>query len=92
MCFEKNFEKFEKCSHEHTLFVKFADQGKLLIVSLYVDDLIYTGNNHEMMSDFKESMKKKFSMTDLGKMRYFLGIEVSQCSDGIFIHQLKYAS
>jgi hypothetical protein len=45
-----------------------------------------------MMSDFKESMKKKFSMTDLGKMRYFLGIEVSQCSDGIFIHQLKYAS
>jgi hypothetical protein len=85
-------ENFEKCPSEHTLFVKKGVNNDVLIVSIYVDDLIYTGNNHEMMSDFKESMKKKFSMTDLGKMRYFLGIEVSQCSDGIFIHQLKYAS
>jgi hypothetical protein len=64
----------------------------VLIVSIYVDDLIYTGNNHDMMNDFKESMKKKFSMTDFGKMRYFLGIEISQSSGGIFIHQQKYAS
>jgi hypothetical protein len=84
-------EKFEKCSHEHTLFVKYADQGKLLIVSLYVDDLICTGNDLTMVHNFKESMMKHFAMTDLGKMRYFLGVEVTQNEQGIFIQQCKYA-
>ncbi|RVW80052.1 Retrovirus-related Pol polyprotein from transposon TNT 1-94 [Vitis vinifera] len=41
--------------------------------------------------DFKRSMKDEFDMTDLGKMRYFLGLEVLQRSDGIFISQKKYA-
>jgi hypothetical protein len=90
---EKYFinENFEKCSHEHTLFVKYADQGKLLIVSLYVDDLICTGNDLNMVHDFKESMKRHFAMTDLGKMKYFLGVEVTQNEQGILIQQCKYA-
>ncbi|CAJ2641499.1 unnamed protein product [Trifolium pratense] len=83
-------EKFEKCPDEHTLFVK-QDEGNILIVSLYVDDLIYTGNNSEMFEDFKHSMKKRFAMTDLGQMRYFLGVEVTQDKYGIFINQQKYA-
>jgi hypothetical protein len=37
-------------------------------------------------------MKEKFSMTDLGKIKYFLRIEVSQTQQGIFIHLQKYAS
>lgn len=83
-------ENFEKCPHEHTLFVKHAD-SKILIVSLYVDDLIFTGNCEVLIDDFKCSMKKNFAMTDLGKMRYFLGVEVTQDSRGIFIAQQKYA-
>ncbi|CAJ2629918.1 unnamed protein product [Trifolium pratense] len=83
-------ENFEKCPDEHTLFVK-QDEGRILIVSLYVDDLIYTGNNSEMFEDFKHSMKKRFAMTDLGQMRYFLGVEVTQDKYGIFINQQKYA-
>jgi len=70
--------------------VKHAE-GKVLILSLYVDDLIYTGNCEELFKSFKCSMKKHFAMTDLGKMRYFLGVEVSQNANGIFIHQQKYA-
>lgn len=84
-------EGFEKCYCEHTLFVKSGDEGKVLIVSLYVDDLIFTGNDGDMFRRFKESMKKEFDMTDLGKMRYFLGVEVMQNSDGIFMSQRKYA-
>ncbi|GAU29902.1 hypothetical protein TSUD_379930 [Trifolium subterraneum] len=84
-------EQFKKCSHEHTLFVKYGSNNKTLIVSLYVDDLICTGNDLSMIHDFKESMKKNFAMTDLGKMKYFLGVEVTQSEDGIFIHQHKYA-
>ncbi|CAJ2635927.1 unnamed protein product [Trifolium pratense] len=45
-----------------------------------------------LMDEFKSSMKKKFAMTDLGKMRFFLGVEVIQSSNGIFITQQKYAA
>ncbi|MCH81290.1 copia-type polyprotein, partial [Trifolium medium] len=85
-------KSFQKCPHEHTLFVKLGEKGEILIASLYVDDLILTGNDLSMINNFKRSMKKHFAMTDLGKMRYFLGIEVCQSKQGIFIHQQKYAA
>ncbi|CAL9016687.1 unnamed protein product [Prunus brigantina] len=84
-------EGFERCSHESTLFVKTKAGGKILIVSLYVDDLIFTGNDACLIEEFKCSMKSKFEMTDLGKMRYFLGVEVLQSSKGIHLCQKKYA-
>jgi hypothetical protein len=62
-----------------------------LIVCLYVDDLIFTGNDEAMFSDFKNAMMAEFDMTDLGKMKYFLGIEVVQTATGLFIGQKKYA-
>ena len=52
----------------------------MLIVCLYVDDLIYTGNNTTMFGSFKKSMMAKFEMSNLGMMHYFLGIEVMQSS------------
>ncbi|CAL9002860.1 unnamed protein product [Prunus brigantina] len=84
-------EGFTKCPYEHTLFIKTAGGGKILIVCLYVDDLIFTGNDEVMFEQFKKSMKLEFDMTDLGRMRYFLGIEVLQKTDGIFITQRRYA-
>ena len=80
---------FSKCSSEPTLYIKVNNQGKVLIVWLYVDDLIFTRN--VSIELFKSTMKKEFEMTDLGLMKYFLGIEVSQTDDGIFICQTKYA-
>ena len=64
----------------------------MLIVSLYVDDMIYTGNDETMLNDFKASMMKTCEMTDLGMMKFFLGIEVTQNANGIFICQKKYAA
>lgn len=84
-------EGFEKCPHEHTLFVKRMDGGKMLIVCLYVDDLIFTGNDESMFRKFKHSMMTEFDMTDLGRMSYFLGLEVLQRSEGIYVSQRKYA-
>lgn len=85
-------EGFERCNYEHTLFVKTEKGGKsILIVSLYVDDLIFTGNDACMFESFKKSMKIEFDMIDLGKMKYFLGVEVLQNSEGIYLSQKKYA-
>lgn len=52
---------------------------------MYVNDLLFTGNDEKMMNDFKSYMKAEFEMTDLGKMRYFLGIKAIQDSAGIHI-------
>jgi hypothetical protein len=84
-------EGFERCSYESTLFVKTEAGGKILIVSLYVDDLIFTGNGACLIEGFKCSMKSEFKMTDLGKMRYFPGVEVLQSSKVIHLCQKKYA-
>lgn len=56
---------------------------------LYVDDLIYTGNDSAMIEKFKQSMMDEFDMSDLGMMHYFLGIEVVQSNSGIFLSQKK---
>jgi len=43
-----------------------------------------------MLQEFKIIMQKEFEMTDMGLMRYFLGLEVDQSDQGIFIYQHKY--
>jgi len=65
-------------------------RGEFLIICLYVDDLLYIENNSEMFKEFKQSMFREFEITDNGLMSYFLGIEVKQQHDGIFISQKKY--
>lgn len=56
--------------NEETLFLKKNDRGNALIVSVYVDDLIYSGDDAAMMEKFKKSMQQEFDKSDLGKMRY----------------------
>ncbi|XP_024931078.1 uncharacterized mitochondrial protein AtMg00810-like [Ziziphus jujuba] len=81
---------FQRCPYEHTLYTKITVDGKIIMVCLYVDDLIYTENDRAMFEKFKESMMLEFDMTDLGLIHYFLGIEVVQSAAGIFISQKKY--
>ena len=90
---EKYFQVngFSKCPREHALYCKVHKNGDILIVCLYVDDLIFTGNNPGMFEDFKKAKTKEFEMTNIGLMAYYLGIEVKQIEDGIFISQEGYA-
>lgn len=69
------------------MYVKVNNSGDFLLLCLYVDDLIFTGNSSKMINYFKKSMMKEFERTDLGLMSYFLGLEVIQSGDGIFICQ-----
>jgi hypothetical protein len=81
---------FNRSQNEPTLYTKTYQHGKILIVCLYVDDMIYTGNLE--LTNFKHAMQFEFEMTDLGIMKYFLGIEVNQSTKGIFVCQQKYAA
>ena len=76
---DKYFQEnnFYKCPHEHALYYKNIN-GDVLLVCLYVDDLIFTGNNPRLFEDFKKAMTREFEMTDVGLMSYYLGIEVKQ--------------
>ena len=69
--------------------VKGAD-ANLIIVSVYVDDLLVIGSNKTLIKEFKAEMLDVFEMIDLGLMSYYLGMEVKQSDDGIFICQQKY--
>eukprot|EP00253_Pinus_taeda_P035659 PITA_35659 len=83
--------RFEKCEGEPTLYIKEND-GKILIVVLYFDDVIFTGNDDYLIENFKTVMKEEFEMTDMGLLRYFVRIEVDQNENGIFISQAKYVN
>lgn len=72
--------------------MKVSNSGDILMVCLYVDDLIFTSNNTSMVETFKQCIMKEFEMIDLGLMSYFLGIEVIQGDNGIFISQKKYVT
>jgi Reverse transcriptase (RNA-dependent DNA polymerase) len=74
---------------ESAIYVK-ARKDELMIVALYVDDLIFMGNNHRLIDEFKREMKLEFEMIDLGMMRYFLGLEIKHEKSGIFVSQGAY--
>lgn len=68
--------KLKKCL-EHAVYTK-REGNKALIIGVYVDDLLITGTSVETIKSFKKQMSRQFEMSDLGKLSYYLGIEVEQ--------------
>jgi len=81
------FTKIESDVNLYNIVMK----GKILIVVLYVDDLILTGDDLLTMS-CKEDLAREFEMKDMGLMHYFLGMEVWQKDGELFVSQGKYAN
>ncbi|XP_021992186.1 uncharacterized mitochondrial protein AtMg00810-like [Helianthus annuus] len=57
---------------------------------VYVDDLILTGNHSQTILSFVTTLDKEFAIKDLGRLNYFLGLEVTYTSNGLFLNQSKY--
>jgi len=80
---------FSKGSADSNIYIK-IENDKLLILVVYVDDIIF-GNNEEAMSQsFSLMMQKEFEMSLLGELTYFLGLQIQQNKNGIFLSQTKY--
>ncbi|KAK1432285.1 hypothetical protein QVD17_09180 [Tagetes erecta] len=80
---------YHQSNFDHTLFLK--RKGNLVTcLIIYVDDMIITGNDEEEMKKLKANLFTEFEMKDLGRLKYFLGIEVLRSKQGIFICQKKY--
>jgi len=75
---------------DHSVFYRHSNAGCIYLV-VYVDDIVLTGSDHHGIAQLKEHSYHHFQTKDLGKLRYFLGIEVAQSNHGIVISQRKYA-
>ncbi|GJS85022.1 putative ribonuclease H-like domain-containing protein [Tanacetum coccineum] len=64
-------------------------KGDILLVQVYVDDIIFGSTNKELCTGFEKLMKEKFQMSSMGELTFFLGLQVQQKEDGIFIIDLK---
>jgi hypothetical protein len=76
-------------AHDPALFVHVSPRGQTLLL-LYVDDMIITGDDPKYIAFVKAHLSDQFIMSDLGPLRYFLGIEISPTSEGFFLSQEKY--
>nr|GEU86226.1 ribonuclease H-like domain-containing protein [Tanacetum cinerariifolium] len=80
---------FQRGNINQTLFIK-KQKGDILLVQVYVDDIIFGSTNTELCKAFEKLMKDKFQMSSMGELTFFLGLQVKQKDDGIFISQDKY--
>ena len=80
---------FTKSEVDMNLYQVVVD-GKLLIIVLYVDDLILTGDE-QIITSYKEDLAREFEMKDMGLLHYFLGLEIWKRDGEVFVSQGKYA-
>ncbi|KAJ9548783.1 hypothetical protein OSB04_021326 [Centaurea solstitialis] len=83
--------KFERGVIDKTLFIK-RTKTDMLLVQIYVDDIIFGSTKDDICKEFEELMHKKFKMSSMGELTFFLGLQVKQKLEGIFINQSKYVA
>ncbi|GKD53446.1 putative ribonuclease H-like domain-containing protein, partial [Tanacetum coccineum] len=82
---------FHRGKIDQTLFIK-KQKGDILLVQVYVDDIIFGSTKKELCTEFEKLMHNKFQISSMGELTFFLGLQVKQKEDGIFISQDKYVA
>ena len=75
---------------DHSVFYHHSSTGKCIYLIVYVDDIVITGTDQDGIQKLKQHLFSYFQTKDLGKLKYFLGIEVAQSNSGLVISQRKY--
>lgn len=81
---------FQQSKADYSLFTH-SSPSHFTAILIYVDDLLIVGDNMAEIEKLKSLLSSQFHMKDLGKLRYFLGLEVDRSESGIFLSQKKYA-
>jgi hypothetical protein len=74
---------------DKTLFTKKIGQD-LFVLQIYVDDIIFRSSNQDYCEEFGKMMANEFEMSMIGELSYFLGLQIKQLKNGIFMSQGKY--
>jgi uncharacterized membrane protein YciS (DUF1049 family) len=82
-------KRFKRGRVDNTLYIK-IEGNDLLIVLVYVDDIILGCNNDSLVQWFASSMESEFEMSMIGELKFFLGLQITQKYEGIFLSQEKY--
>nr|GEX25486.1 hypothetical protein [Tanacetum cinerariifolium] len=80
---------FQRGTIDQTFFIK-KHRGDFILVQVYVDDIIFGSSNLQLCKEFEALMHEKFQMSVMGELNLFLGLQVLQKKDGIFLSQDKY--
>jgi FtsZ-binding cell division protein ZapB len=80
---------FKKDSADSNLYTK-SEGVDLLVVLVYVDDITFGCTNHSSVQWFANAMKSEFEMSMFGELSYFLGLQITQNDEGLFLSQEKY--
>ncbi|WRX09074.1 Reverse transcriptase [Theobroma cacao] len=80
---------YDKGSIDTTLFTK-RYLNDLIVVQIYVDDIIFGATNEALCKNFVKEMQGEFEMSMMGELKYFLGLQIKQSEEGIFIDQERY--
>ncbi|GJX17866.1 putative ribonuclease H-like domain-containing protein [Tanacetum coccineum] len=83
--------RFRRWTIDKTLFIK-KDKDDILLVQVYVDDMIFGSTKKSLCTEFEQMMHKRFQMSSMGELTFFLWLQVKQKDDGIFINQDKYVA
>ena len=67
-----------------------VSQGNILSVEVYVDDIIFGSDDDKLRQKFVKEMQNEFEILLLGELSFFLGLQIRQRNQGIFISQTKY--
>ena len=65
-------------------------KNDILIIQIYMNDIIFGSTNKVSYKEFENCMKDEFEMSMIGELKYFIGLQIKQSSDGIFLNQAKY--
>jgi transposase InsO family protein len=80
---------FRKGSADNNLYIK-VSQDSILLIEVYVDDIIFGSDDDRLSQKFAKDMQNEFEMSLLGELSFFLGLQIRQSNQGIFISQTKY--
>ena len=78
---------YSKSSGDQSLFYKHSNDAKVTILIIYINDIIITGNDIEERIKVEQGLIKELAVKNLGRMKYFLGIEISHSSHGLILSQ-----